>query len=72
MSEIVAAGRRHDKALGRNVPNVEEGRRAFAEGFDFLTYSGDIWLYRSALADGVARLRGACVETIGQAATSGR
>jgi len=72
MSEIVAAGRRHGKTLGRNVPNVEEGRRAFAEGFDFLTYSGDIWLYRSALADGVARLRGACVDMAGQAATGER
>lgn len=61
MDRIVAAGRRHGKALGRNVPTVEEGVQAHRQGFDFLTYSGDIWLYRTALTDGMASLRKSCI-----------
>lgn len=58
---IVAAGRRHGKAPDRNVPTVEEGVQTYRQGFDFLTYSGDIWLYRSALTDGMDSLRSGCI-----------
>ena len=50
MDAIIAAAKRHGKALGRLVPNVEQGIAFHAQGFDFICYSGDIWVLRDGLA----------------------
>jgi 2-keto-3-deoxy-L-rhamnonate aldolase RhmA len=60
LARVHAAARANGLAFGRLVPDVEAGRAAFAEGFDVLCYSGDVWLYQAALADGIGRLRAAC------------
>jgi 2-dehydro-3-deoxyglucarate aldolase/4-hydroxy-2-oxoheptanedioate aldolase len=54
---VVAAAKRHDKALGRSALSVEEGAALLEQGFDFIMYSGDIWLLQQALASGVDALR---------------
>lgn len=60
VDKVVAAGRRHNKALGRLVPKVEEGIRLYAQGFDFCCYSGDVWVLRDALGAAIASLRKGC------------
>jgi 2-keto-3-deoxy-L-rhamnonate aldolase RhmA len=60
MDRIVAAAKANGKSLGRLVPNVQQGIDYFGQGFDFVCYQGDIWLYHDALADGVAKIRAGC------------
>jgi 2-keto-3-deoxy-L-rhamnonate aldolase RhmA len=50
MDGIIAAAKRHGKALGRLVPNVEQGIAYHRQGFDFICYSGDVWVLRDGLA----------------------
>jgi 2-keto-3-deoxy-L-rhamnonate aldolase RhmA len=57
---VAAATRRHGKALGRLVPTVETGIDVFGIGFDFICYSGDVWVLHNALAEALTRLRKAC------------
>jgi 2-keto-3-deoxy-L-rhamnonate aldolase RhmA len=59
-NRIAAAGKTAGKALGRLVPTVEEGVALYAEGFDMIIYSGDVWLLQAALASGVKELRARC------------
>jgi len=56
----VAATRKHNKALGRLVPTVEQGLDIYNQGFDFICYSGDVWVLHNALAEAVAKLRAGC------------
>lgn len=58
VDRIVTAARRTGKPIGRLVGSVEEGRRLFAEGFDFIGYSGDVWILQDALSDALSALRG--------------
>jgi 2-keto-3-deoxy-L-rhamnonate aldolase RhmA len=60
VARVVAAAKRHNKALGRLVPKVEDGIRFFGEGFDFCCYSGDAWLLRDALTAAITSLREGC------------
>jgi 2-keto-3-deoxy-L-rhamnonate aldolase RhmA len=57
---VVAACRKHKKALGRLVPNVETGIDYYKRGFDFICYSGDVWVLQNALTEAVALLRAGC------------
>lgn len=57
MDAIIAAAKKHDKSLGRLVPNVQQGIDFHAQGFDFVCYQGDIWLLHEALADGLGKIR---------------
>ncbi|MFM8745107.1 MAG: HpcH/HpaI aldolase family protein [Aestuariivirga sp.] len=50
VDRIIAAARKHNKALGRLVPSVEQGISFYRQGFDFICYSGDIWVLRDGLA----------------------
>ena len=51
---------KHKKALGRLVPDVEQGIDFYAQGFDFICYSGDVWVLHNALAEAIAKLRDGC------------
>ena len=42
------------------MPNVETGVDYFNTGFDFICYSGDVWVLHNALADALTKLREAC------------
>ena len=57
IDKTIAACRKHNKALGRLVPTVEQGIELCAAGFDFICYSGDVWVLHNALADAMTRLR---------------
>jgi 2-keto-3-deoxy-L-rhamnonate aldolase RhmA len=50
VDRIIAAAKKHDRFLGRLVPNVEQGIAFYRQGFDFICYSGDIWVLRDGLA----------------------
>jgi 2-keto-3-deoxy-L-rhamnonate aldolase RhmA len=60
IAKVVAATERHKKALGRLVPTVEQGIELNAQGFDFICYSGDVWVLHNALAEAIDRLRAGC------------
>jgi 2-dehydro-3-deoxyglucarate aldolase/4-hydroxy-2-oxoheptanedioate aldolase len=55
-----AAARKHGKAYGRLVPDVAAGIQAFGQGFDFICYSGDVWMFQQALTAGVQGVRDGC------------
>jgi 2-keto-3-deoxy-L-rhamnonate aldolase RhmA len=57
---VVAAAKKHDKALGRLVPTVETGIEFNGLGFDFICYSGDVWVLRNALEEAINKLRAGC------------
>lgn len=61
IDKVVKATRKHGKALGRLVPNVETGLEYNKWGFDFICYSGDVWLLQSALSSGIEHLRKSCI-----------
>ena len=60
-AKVAAATKRHGKALGRLVPNVETGIEYNKLGFDFICYSGDVWILQGALTDAVGKLRDGCI-----------
>jgi 2-keto-3-deoxy-L-rhamnonate aldolase RhmA len=57
IDKTVAATQKHGKALGRLVPNVDTGIAIYNEGFDFICYSGDVWVLHNALAEAISQLR---------------
>jgi 2-keto-3-deoxy-L-rhamnonate aldolase RhmA len=57
IDKVIAATRKHSKALGRLVPSVELGLEIHSQGFDFVCYSGDVWVLHNALAEAVGRLK---------------
>jgi 2-keto-3-deoxy-L-rhamnonate aldolase RhmA len=54
---VTKACRKHDKALGRLVPTVDEAVALRAAGFDFLCYSGDVWALQGAVQAGLDEIR---------------
>ena len=60
MTRAARACRKHDISLGRIAEQVETGVALNRMGFDFLCYSGDIWLLRDALKAGLDTLRAEC------------
>jgi 2-keto-3-deoxy-L-rhamnonate aldolase RhmA len=60
IERVVAATKKHKKALGRLVPTVDQGIELYAKGFDFICYSGDVWVLHNALAAAIAELRMGC------------
>jgi 2-keto-3-deoxy-L-rhamnonate aldolase RhmA len=60
IAKVTQACRKHNKALGRLVPNVETGVELNHAGFDFVCYSGDIWVLHNALAAAIGELRQKC------------
>jgi 2-keto-3-deoxy-L-rhamnonate aldolase RhmA len=60
IDRVAAACRAHGKALGRLVPDVATAKEYHAKGFDFICYSGDVWVYQAAVKAGVDAVREAC------------
>jgi len=60
IERVVAAANKHKKALGRLVPDVATGVELNHQGFDFICYSGDVWVLHNALAEAIASLRRGC------------
>ena len=51
IARVCDAARKHGKSLGRLVPTVQQGVDLFGWGFDFICYSGDVWVLHDALKD---------------------
>lgn len=60
LARVHAAARAHGRSYGRLVGDAAQGIEAFAQGFDWICYSGDVWVFQAALAEGVARIRAGC------------
>ncbi len=60
IEKTTVAAKKHKKALGRLVPTVEQGIDIYAQGFDFVCYSGDVWVLHNALAEAITKLREGC------------
>ena len=58
VERVLNACAAHGKAPGFMAGSVEQGRTLIEQGFRCLAYSRDSVLYRDALADGIAGLRG--------------
>ncbi len=58
IGKTIEAVNRHGKTAAVLVASVEEGKQRLAQGFRCIAYSGDIWLYQRALAQGLRGLRG--------------
>ena len=56
---VTKACEKHNKALGRLVPTVEEGIKLNKAGHDFICYSGDVWALQQVVGEGVAAIRAA-------------
>ena len=60
IKRVVAAAAKHGKSLGRLVPTVEQGIQLYRQGFDFICFSGDVWVLHNALAEAIGKLREGC------------
>ncbi len=60
VAQIVAACRQHGKVAAMMTADVAGGQKLLDQGFRMLAYGGDLWLYQSALRDGVGKLLSDC------------
>ena len=56
---VARACARNKKSLGCLVTTVERGIGAYHAGYDMICYSGDVWLLRETLAQGIGDLKAA-------------
>jgi 2-keto-3-deoxy-L-rhamnonate aldolase RhmA len=57
VEQVLAACRRHGKAPGFMAGDVPTGKSLLDQGFRMLSYGGDLWLYQTAVRQGVAALQ---------------
>jgi 2-keto-3-deoxy-L-rhamnonate aldolase RhmA len=57
---VIKAADKHGKSAGRLTPSVEESIGLYKEGFDFVSYSGDVWAYLQAIQSAVSDIRKGC------------
>lgn len=56
--KTIAACRRHGKSAGRLARDAAEAATFIERGYDWVSVAGDVMLLQSALADGIARVKG--------------
>lgn len=57
VDRVVAACNANGKTAGIMAGSVEVGKQWLARGFRAVAYSGDLWVYQQALAEGIAALK---------------
>ncbi len=57
MDRIIGAAKKHGKSLGRLVANTEQAVSFHKQGFDFICYSGDVWILRDGLSAATKAIR---------------
>lgn len=62
VAQVMTAAKACGKSVGRLLGSPQEAKRMNSEGCDFICYSGDLWLYRQALQDGLSAARSAIEE----------
>jgi 2-dehydro-3-deoxyglucarate aldolase/4-hydroxy-2-oxoheptanedioate aldolase len=63
MDQVVAACRRHGKVAGIMAPDIATGQALLHQGFRMISYSGDLWIYQSALRHALGELRGVALSS---------
>lgn len=58
LDKVLAACRKHGKVPGFMAASIADGKQRLDQGFRMLAYSGDLWIYQTALREGVAALQG--------------
>ena len=69
---VIAAARRHGKSAGRLVPTVDESIKLYKDGFDFISYSGDVWAFMGAVQTAVNDIRDGCKTVSKKRATASK
>lgn len=54
---VLDACRKYNKTPGFMAGDVEHGQRLLDDGFRMIAYGGDLWLYQTALRNGLAKLQ---------------
>lgn len=57
VGHVLDACRRHGKVPGIMCADVAGGKKLLDQGFRMIAYGGDLWLYQTALREGVAALQ---------------
>ncbi|MEM9427691.1 MAG: aldolase/citrate lyase family protein [Pseudomonadota bacterium] len=57
VTQIMHSAKTHGVAVGQLVNSADDGAACYRQGSDLICYSGDVWLLRQALADGLAGIR---------------
>jgi 2-dehydro-3-deoxyglucarate aldolase/4-hydroxy-2-oxoheptanedioate aldolase len=68
VATVMRAGAANGLSVGRLAGSPGEAEALFAQGCDFICYSGDVWLFTAALSQGVSAVR----DRIGDAVAGGR
>lgn len=61
IDKLRAAAKKHKKSMARAMGSVQQGIELFHQGFDFVCYSGDVWVFQQALTEAIGKLREGCV-----------
>jgi len=64
IAAVLAACKRHRKSAGRLVVDTVQGAALYADGWDFIAYSGDVWVYQAGVAAGLANMRQAIAKGV--------
>lgn len=57
LNKVAASGKRYGKPLGRLVTDQAEGIALAAQGWELITYHGDVWLLQTAIKAGIEAIR---------------
>jgi 2-dehydro-3-deoxyglucarate aldolase/4-hydroxy-2-oxoheptanedioate aldolase len=57
VERVIAACKQHGKAAGIMAGSVADAQAALKSGFRIVAYSGDLWIYQTALRDGLTAIR---------------
>lgn len=57
LAKVLKAGKREKKGLGRLVGDIDSGVALAQEGWDLICYHGDVWLYQTAIRQGIDGIR---------------
>ena len=57
IDRVIAACHKNNKIPAVLVTSIEEGRAQIQRGFKLIAYGGDVWIYQSALKQGLAAVR---------------
>ena len=60
IAEVIRACRANDTALGRLVPDVQSSIELYKQGFDFIAYSADAWVWGDAVGAALSQIRAGC------------
>jgi 2-dehydro-3-deoxyglucarate aldolase/4-hydroxy-2-oxoheptanedioate aldolase len=58
VAQVLGACRTHRKVAAMMAADVAIGKRLLDQGFRMIAYGGDLWIYQTALREGVASLKG--------------